>query len=103
MARRRNYSKQTRKVLAVMLERPREWCYGYDLSRETGLKSGTLYPILMRLDEAGLVESDWCESKQPGRPPRHIYRLSREGLQFASDQAIESEKVDNKEPLVSRA
>jgi len=42
-------SPQTLLVLDAFLERAEEWKYGYDLSRVTGLKSGTLYPILMRL------------------------------------------------------
>ena len=103
MARKRNYSKQTQGLLAVLLEQPREWRYGYDLSKATGLKSGTLYPILMRLDEQGLVESGWRESDQPGRPPRHIYRLSRKGLRFAEQQSSEiGQEILNK-PLGSRA
>src|SRR5436309_1613293 len=42
-------SPQTLSVLEALLEEPAAWRYGYDLSRETGLKSGTLYPVLMRL------------------------------------------------------
>jgi len=86
-----------------MLEMPREWRYGYDLSKATGLKSGTLYPILMRLDEQGLVESGWRESDQPGRPPRHIYRLSSKGVRFAEAQSSETGQQIRKDPLGSRA
>lgn len=86
-----------------MLELPREWRYGYDLSKATGLKSGTLYPILMRLDEQELVESAWRESDQPGRPPRHIYRLSRKGLRFAEQQSLDTDQVVADEPIGSRA
>ena len=57
--------------------------YGYDLSRETGLASGTLYPILMRLTEQSLLEADWEPSDQPGRPPRHTYRLTGDGIALA--------------------
>jgi hypothetical protein len=42
-------SPQTVLVLTEFLNRPQAWKYGYDISRNTGLKSGTLYPILMRL------------------------------------------------------
>lgn len=73
---------QTRQILEVLLHKPLDWKYGYEISRQTGLKSGTLYPILMRLAERQLLETDW-EQGEPGKPPRHIYRFTPEGLQFA--------------------
>ena len=75
-------SRQTLVVLDAFLESPRQWKYGYDLSRSTGLKSGTLYPLLMRLAEHKLLETSW-EATEPGRPPRHLYRLTSEGVQFS--------------------
>ncbi|MDE2112416.1 MAG: helix-turn-helix transcriptional regulator [Alphaproteobacteria bacterium] len=83
MARRPNISRQTRLLLLAMLDAPSNWRHGYELSRETGLKSGTLYPILMRLSDRGLLESKWQEPEQAGRPPRHAYRLTPDGLAFA--------------------
>jgi DNA-binding PadR family transcriptional regulator len=77
-------SPQTLQVLQAFLAAPREWRYGYDISRDTGVKSGTLYPILMRLEENGLLESDW-ETSEAGRPPRHIYRLTRTGQRAARE------------------
>jgi PadR family transcriptional regulator, regulatory protein PadR len=74
-------SPQTRRVLDAFVKNPREWQYGYDISRNTGLKSGTLYPILIRLADRKLLETSW-ETVQDGRPPRHIYRLTAEGLQY---------------------
>ena len=91
MARKPNSSPQTRDLLVVMLRKPRTWHYGYGLSSETGLSSGTLYPLLMRLSDQGLLESHWQEAERPGRPPRHAYRLTPEGLAFARAMA-ESEK-----------
>ena len=82
MARTPNISRQTRALLAALLKSPRNWRHGYDLSLETGLKSGTLYPILMRLADQGLLESEWQESDHPGRP-RHAYRLTGEGAALA--------------------
>jgi len=67
------------------MRRPRAWHYGYDLSRVTELKSGTLYPILMRLCDRGVLESKWQPAAKEGRPPRHTYRLTAAGLVFASD------------------
>src|SRR5215472_4727400 len=81
----RRSSPQTVLVLEEFLAAPREWKYGYDISRSTGLKSGTLYPILMRLAERGLLEASW-ESVEMGKPPRHMYRLTAEGLRHARQQ-----------------
>ncbi len=67
----------------MMSQRPRAWQYGYELSKETGLKSGTLYPILIRFSDQGLLESQWQEPERPGKPARHAYRLTADGLAFA--------------------
>ncbi len=83
MTRQRTPSKQTRQVLRILSEAPDKGWYGYDLCKRTGLKSGTLYPILMRLSDQGYLESEWQESEQPGRPPRHVYRLSASGKALA--------------------
>ena len=88
MARRPNISRQTRALFAALLEAPIAWQYGYDLSRQTGLKSGTLYPLLMRLSEQGLLDSQWQPPDRPGTPPRHAYRLTPNGLAFAHDLAV---------------
>ena len=61
----------------------RRWRHGYDLMKETRLQSGTLYPLLMRMTEQGLVEAEWREPTQAGRPPRHAYRLTVAGAAFA--------------------
>jgi PadR family transcriptional regulator, regulatory protein PadR len=78
-------SPQTVKVFRAFLVSARAWTYGYDISGETGLKSGTLYPILMRLSDHGLLETKWEKSEEPGRPPRHMYRLNGEGVKFARE------------------
>ena len=90
MERKRRSSKQTLSLLAILVETRRSWRYGYDLSQDTGLKSGTLYPILMRLSDRGLLESKWRESPERGRPPRHMYRLTAQGVTFAREQIADS-------------
>jgi hypothetical protein len=90
MPRRPNNSRQTRALLSAFLERSRAWRHGYDLSKETGLRSGTLYPLLMRLSEQGLLESRWQEPERPGLPPRHVYRLTASGLALAREQELEA-------------
>lgn len=85
MSRRPNISQQTRTALALFLAQPHEWRYGYDISQETGLKSGTLYPLLMRLHDQGYLEAEWRPSAKAGRPPRHAYRLTASGMQLARE------------------
>lgn len=75
-------SRQTILVLDQFLYQPRAWRYGYELIRETGLKSGTLYPILMRLARHRMLESSWVQTEE-GVPPRHTYRLTPKGLDLA--------------------
>ena len=83
-----NSSRQTRALLAALLESGGAWRHGYDLSKETGLRSGTLYPVLMRLSEQGLLEQRWQEAERPGLPPRHVYRLTASGLALAREQEL---------------
>jgi len=69
------------KVLAALLADATAERYGLQLMQTTGLPSGTLYPILVRLQRAGWVESRW-EQADPiveGRPNRRYYRLTAEG------------------------
>ena len=82
-------SAETRTVLERFLERPTDWRYGYELSRATGLKSGTLYPILMRLEKYALLEAQWVTT-EAGTPPRHTYRLTPNGLELARTLLAES-------------
>ena len=86
MALARRWSRQTLAVLAALMEQPRAWHHGYELSKGTGLKSGTLYPILLRLSDQGLLDSVWKDATRPGRPPRHVYRLTAGGLALAREQ-----------------
>lgn len=86
MPRPRNISRQTQAVLAALLVAPPGGVHGYELSKLTALKSGTLYPLLMRLSEQGLLESAW-EPSPAGRPPRHVYRLTAAGVALAREQA----------------
>src|SRR3569832_710925 len=89
MARKRQPSKQMRILLDSLSGARREWRHGYDLMKETGLLSGTLYPLLMRMTDQGLVEAEWREPAQPGRPARHAYRLTAMGLALAAAAARE--------------
>jgi PadR family transcriptional regulator, regulatory protein PadR len=80
MARTRRLSAQATAVMLALADDPSAWRYGYDLSRQLGIKAGTMYPVLMRLSERGWLETSWEAEPAPGRPPRHLYRLTADGL-----------------------
>lgn len=78
---------QTMKVLESFLDNPSDTMSGADVQKRSGLASGTLYPILLRLEGAGWFASRW-ESVDPvtaGRPRRRLYRLTPGGLARASE------------------
>jgi DNA-binding PadR family transcriptional regulator len=79
----RRPSPQTIVVLAALQARPDQWRYGYELVSELALNSGSLYPILMRLSERGLLDAQWEMDGPAGRPPRHTYRLTGAGIEYA--------------------
>jgi PadR family transcriptional regulator PadR len=85
MQRNRTPSAQAASVLRALAADPSTWRYGYDLAVGIRLKSGSLYPILVRLADRGLLEATW-EPDPEGRPPRHRYRLSAAGREYAAGQ-----------------
>jgi len=86
-SRTRRPSAQTRTVLQRLADQPDHWHHGYELSRETGIASGTLYPLLMRLADRGYLESKWDQPLGAGRPLRHLYRLTAAGREYATQAA----------------
>jgi PadR family transcriptional regulator PadR len=79
-------SLQTLRVLEVFLDSPTDELSGADVIKRGGLASGTLYPILFRLESAGWFVSRWekIDPATAGRPRRRLYRLTPAGLQHAS-------------------
>ena len=73
------------RVLRVFLADSSARRYGYDLMKAARLPSGTLYPMLARLEEQGLVTSEWEPPPvdASGRPPRKYYQLTGEGIRVA--------------------
>lgn len=67
-------------VLAALWEQPSQWRHGYTLARRARLGSGTLYRVLIRLADLGLIETCWR-----GSPRRHMYRLTAAGTVAAID------------------
>lgn len=74
-------------MLRALAEKPAAWRYGYDLCQQLGLKAGSMYPILMRLADRGLLETTWERDVPAGRPPRHLYRLTGPGRILAAGLA----------------
>jgi PadR family transcriptional regulator, regulatory protein PadR len=85
MTRSRRPSAQTAAVVLALAETPSAWRYGYELCQQLGLKAGSMYPILMRLADRGLLETAWERDAPVGRPPRHLYRLTGPGLALAGE------------------
>jgi len=100
MAPRPNRSPHTAVLLAELAQTPREWRHGYDLAEATRMFSGTLYPLLMRLEKGGLLESRWEASPQPNRPRRHLYRITGEGIALAGDLSKEASRTESQRRLV---
>ena len=79
MARPRRLSAQALAVLEALAGDPETWRYGYELSAQLRLPTASLYPILGRLANRGLLEATWEAEPPAGRPPRHMYRVSAAG------------------------
>jgi len=80
-------TRPTKRVLAAIMQDPAGEFYGLDIATATGLKSGSLYPILMRLEELGWLTSRW-EEIDPGeqeRPRRRYYQLTGAGIDLARE------------------
>jgi len=87
-------------VLGALAADPAEWLHGYRLAKQTGLASGTLYPILIRLAERDLIEARWEDEQPAGRPRRHLYRLTADGLVAA--RAALAQAVPKRMPTTPR-
>jgi DNA-binding PadR family transcriptional regulator len=103
MTRQRRPSSQTAKVLSSLSAQPAEWRYGYELALETGLQSGSLYPILVRLSDREILESRWETELPAGRPPRHLYRLTARGLEYAAEHVQARSTVSTRQPRELRS
>ena len=84
-------SHQTLRVLRLFEEQPKVSLAGSDISKQTGMLSGTIYPIMMRLERAGWLSSQWenLDPSDAGRPRRRLYRLT--GLGYNKSRAALAE------------
>lgn len=101
MVRARKPSAQTIAVLNVLLGAAPDWRHGYDLITNAGLSSGTLYPLLIRLANRGFLETRWEAATHPGRPPRHLYRLTGAGIAYATEQLAAERNIGPREGLAA--
>lgn len=76
---------QTLAILSAMLSDPHGEWYGLQLAKTVGLKSGTVYPALARLEQAGWLSSCWegVDPVHEQRPKRRLYRLTGKGAAAA--------------------
>jgi PadR family transcriptional regulator PadR len=77
----------TQRVLRVLLEDVTTELYGAEIGDRAELASGTVHPILARLERNGWLESRWedVDPRAEGRPARRYYRLTGSGAQEAHD------------------
>src|SRR5215207_1874314 len=75
----------TQLVLRALLADPSKELYGVEIGAAAGLPSGTVHPILARLETVGWLESRWEEidPRVEGRPARRYYRLTPDGMELA--------------------
>lgn len=85
MVRSSHSSKQAAALFRVLLDKPDSWRHGYALMQETGLASGSLYPLLMRLADDGFLDSEWEAANDDARP-RRMYRLTASGRSLAHER-----------------
>lgn len=79
---------QTQAILAALLEDATQPHYGLEMAKAAGLPSGTIYPMLARLEREGWVESERedIDAASAGRRPRRYYRLTSEGERVARSE-----------------
>ena len=72
----------------VLLAISRGFRYGFEIMDASGLKSGTVYPILRRLEDAGMLSAKWepiSDARDEQRPPRRYYQITGAGRQALRD------------------
>jgi DNA-binding PadR family transcriptional regulator len=79
--------------------------YGFDIMDATGLPSGTVYPILRRLDREGLLKSTWekqATAQREQRPPRRYYEITGDGETMLAEAAARFRVLDQAVPRSAR-
>lgn len=92
MAGSRRPSAQTIAVVLALADDPTRWRHGYELCRLLDIPAGSMYPILIRLADRGMLETTWESDPPPGRPARHLYRLTGPGRSMAGELAEQANR-----------
>jgi PadR family transcriptional regulator, regulatory protein PadR len=101
VARELRLTSQTLSVLTVLLEDPDRSLHGFELLRRTGVKSGTIYPLLARLERLGWLQSQWedVDPQTVARPRRRYYMLTdlgRHHARAAIQDSLDRERVSQR-------
>ncbi len=94
---------QTIAVLQAMLETPTHAHYGLAIAGKVHLPTGTIYPILARLEKAGWVSSTW-EERDPAeleRPRRRLYTLTGTGAHAARAALADARRLTTLTPTTT--
>jgi PadR family transcriptional regulator PadR len=83
---------EVRKVVHALLQAHNGELYGLELAKAAQLPSGSVYPILARLEQAGLIQSSWedIDPRKEGRRPRRYYCLTSRGFKVAQNALTET-------------
>ena len=73
----------TVKVLRLLLDEPKTAVWGLEIVKKTGLLTGTVYPIMDRLETLGWVSSEWEPDNDRNGPRRRYYRIRPEAVEEA--------------------
>jgi PadR family transcriptional regulator PadR len=82
------------RILRVLLENPTVARHGLEIGLAAGLRGGSLYPVLGKLEDAKLVTSVWedVDPSAAGRPRRRLYQLNPDGVVFARQALAEAQQ-----------
>jgi DNA-binding PadR family transcriptional regulator len=78
------------KLLHMFLADPTSKYWGFEIMKKTGLASGTVYPLLARLERLGWLESGWDDEQEDSGPRRRYYHLTGEGVASARTALAEA-------------
>lgn len=79
-------------VMAALMEDPGARHWGYSLSRQAGVRSGVMYPVLHRMLDEGWLKDGWEDAREAGgRPPRRYYELTGEGIEHFERELAEAQ------------
>jgi len=90
------------KLLRVFLADPTSKYWGFEIMKETGLASGTVYPLLARLERMGWLQSGWDDEEETRRARRRYYQLTGEGVTSARIALAEANAKKHSEARPAR-